>query len=66
MLAREIGVPARAERRAARAGDIRHSLADIRAAQRLLGYRPRFDFEEGLRRTIAWYRGELSGARSRS
>ena len=65
-LAREIGVPARAERRPARRGDIRHSLADVRAAQRLLGYRPRFDFEEGLRRTIAWYREDLSGARSRS
>src|SRR5207245_1521042 len=60
MLGREIGVPARAERRPARAGDIRHSLADISAAQRLLGYRPKVDVETGLRLTVEWYRGVVS------
>ena len=39
-----------------RAGDIRDSLADIRLAEELLGYKPRVDFEEGLRRTVEWYR----------
>jgi nucleoside-diphosphate-sugar epimerase len=63
-LGREIGVPARAESRPPRAGDIRHSLADISAAHRLLGYRPKVDFETGLRRTLEWYRGgRKSGAR---
>jgi len=64
-LGREIGVPARAEMRPARAGDIRHSLADISAAHRLLGYRPKVDFETGLQRTLDWYRGsrKKSGAR---
>jgi UDP-glucose 4-epimerase len=38
-----------------RAGDIRDSQADISAARRLLGYEPRVDFEEGLRRTFQWY-----------
>jgi UDP-glucose 4-epimerase len=56
-LAREVGVPARAEHRPPRPGDIRHSLADISAAHRLLGYRPKVDFETGLRRTLEWYRG---------
>jgi nucleoside-diphosphate-sugar epimerase len=41
---------------AARAGDIRDSLADIRLAGELLGYRPTVDFREGLRRTVEWYR----------
>jgi UDP-glucose 4-epimerase len=41
---------------AARAGDIRDSLADIRLAGELLGYRPVVDFREGLRRTVEWYR----------
>jgi UDP-glucose 4-epimerase len=41
----------------ARAGDIKHSLADISAAQKHLGYRVVVDFEEGLRRTVEWYRG---------
>jgi UDP-glucose 4-epimerase len=43
-----------------RAGDIRDSLADIRLAEELLGYKPIVDFREGLRRTVAWYRA--SGA----
>jgi nucleoside-diphosphate-sugar epimerase len=41
---------------APRAGDIRNSLADIRLAGELLGYRPLVDFREGLRRTVEWYR----------
>jgi nucleoside-diphosphate-sugar epimerase len=41
---------------AARSGDIKHSLADISLAQTLLGYAPRVTFEEGLRRTVKWYR----------
>ena len=39
-----------------RAGDIRHSLADIALAEELLGYRPSVDFREGLERTVEWYR----------
>lgn len=39
-----------------RAGDIKHSLADISQAQKLLGYQPQVSFEEGLRRTVEWYR----------
>jgi UDP-N-acetylglucosamine/UDP-N-acetyl-alpha-D-glucosaminouronate 4-epimerase len=37
-------------------GDVKHSLADISLAEKHLGYRPTVDFEEGLERTIAWYR----------
>jgi len=40
-----------------RAGDIKHSLADISLAGELLGYAPKVDFREGLRRTVEWYRG---------
>ena len=40
----------------ARSGDIRDSLADIRRAGVLVGYRPIVDFREGLRRTVEWYR----------
>src|SRR5688500_3153035 len=42
-LAREIGCPATATRKPGRAGDIKHSLADIGLARRLLGYRPVVD-----------------------
>ncbi len=41
---------------APRPGDVRDSMADITAARELIGYRVRVGFEEGLRRTVAWYR----------
>jgi UDP-glucose 4-epimerase len=39
-----------------RVGDVRDSLADISAARKLLGYKPTIDFDEGLRRSIEYYR----------
>jgi UDP-glucose 4-epimerase len=39
-----------------RAGDVRDSQADTTAAVRDLGHAPRFSFEEGMRRTLEWYR----------
>ena len=39
-----------------RAGDVKHSLADISLAKKHLGYRVLVGFEEGLRRTVEWYR----------
>jgi nucleoside-diphosphate-sugar epimerase len=41
---------------AEREGDIKHSLADISLAKSQLGYIPTVDFEDGLRRTVEWYR----------
>jgi UDP-glucose 4-epimerase len=41
---------------AARAGDVRESLADISLAREVLGYEPVVEFNEGLRRTIDYYR----------
>lgn len=38
-----------------RNGDVRDSLADIQLAHQLLGYKPKVDFREGLRRTVEWY-----------
>jgi len=40
----------------ARAGDVRHSQASIEKARAILGYEPRVSFEEGLERTLAWFR----------
>jgi UDP-glucose 4-epimerase len=39
-----------------REGDIQHSLADITKAEQALGYKPKVNFEEGLRRTVEWYK----------
>jgi UDP-glucose 4-epimerase len=43
-----------------RQGDVRHSLADISAAEHAIGYHPSVSFEEGLRRTVEWYASALS------
>lgn len=43
----------------ARAGDIRHSNADISRARELLGYSPEWSFERGIQAAIQWYRENL-------
>ena len=45
-----------------REGDIKHSYADISAARETLGYEPKVDFLEGLRRTVDWYREQYEAA----
>ncbi len=42
----------------ARAGDVRDSLADISLAREVLGYEPTVSLDEGLRRTLAWFRAD--------
>jgi nucleoside-diphosphate-sugar epimerase len=42
-----------------RAGDVKHSLADISKAQQYLGYKPLVYFEEGLKKTVDWYRAQM-------
>ena len=46
-----------------RPGDVRDSQADITKARTLLGYEPSVSLQEGLGRTVAWYRAsEMSAA----
>lgn len=42
-----------------RAGDIKHSNADISKARNLLGYDPSWSFEQGIQEAISWYRENL-------
>ena len=42
-----------------RAGDIKHSNADINKAKELLGYEPEYDFAHGLSGAISWYKSNL-------
>lgn len=42
-----------------RAGDIPHSLASITKAEKLLGYKPKFSIQEGLKEAVAWYFNNL-------
>jgi UDP-glucose 4-epimerase len=47
-----------------RAGDVKHSLADLSRSAEFLGYKPLVNFEEGLRRTVEWYRGQQKAAKA--
>jgi UDP-glucose 4-epimerase len=56
ILSRIIGYSDEPRYASARAGDVKHSLADISRTQAALGYLPTVDFENGLRRTVDWYK----------
>jgi UDP-glucose 4-epimerase len=56
VMARELASDKRPVYGPVRAGDVRHSLASLERARALLGYEPRVPWEEGLGRTLAWYR----------
>ncbi|MEZ0229876.1 MAG: SDR family oxidoreductase [Planctomycetota bacterium] len=42
-----------------RAGDVKHSLASVDAARKILGFTPRVNLAQGLERTVAWYRMQV-------
>lgn len=44
-----------------RTGDMPHSQADIGDARRLLGFEPVVPFDEGIRRTVAWFQADRAG-----
>jgi nucleoside-diphosphate-sugar epimerase len=56
MINAELGTDIAPEYGPGRAGDVRHSLADISAARALLGYEVLHDLTAGLKITAAWYR----------
>jgi UDP-N-acetylglucosamine/UDP-N-acetyl-alpha-D-glucosaminouronate 4-epimerase len=55
-IASEIGRPIEPAFAPQRPGDVPHSQADISLARERLGYEPRIDFRDGIRRTVAWFR----------
>ena len=52
-----LGLDVKPRHEPSRAGDVRESRADITEARRRLGYKPEIDFEDGLRRSIDYYKG---------
>ena len=58
-LNRLIGADIQPKFAAPRAGDVRHSKADISKARRLLGYRSKISLAEGLERTVEWLRATV-------
>ena len=63
MLQRIMGVSARARHASHRTEDVRHSQADVSLARDLLGFVSAVPVEEGLRRTVDWYRQRMLPAR---
>ena len=55
-LRRLLGVDLSPQHVDSRLGDVRHSLADISRAGKFIGYRPRVTIEEGLERTVTWFK----------
>ncbi|MDD9369375.1 MAG: SDR family oxidoreductase [Acidimicrobiales bacterium] len=64
ILAAEVGVTVTPDHTDPRAGDIRHSHADITAARRDLGYDPAVPFADGLARTLDWFRDRAESGTS--
>ncbi len=42
-----------------RPGDVKHSLADITLAKKLIGFKPKISFRDGLQKAIGWYQENL-------
>jgi nucleoside-diphosphate-sugar epimerase len=61
---RVLGTRVTARYVAPRAGDVKHSCADIRLARRVLNFTPIVDFEEGLLRSIEYYKVGMRNDRS--
>jgi nucleoside-diphosphate-sugar epimerase len=64
LLKKIIGYNGEVKYAADRAGDVKHSLADLSRTEKALGYKPKVNFEEGLRRTVDWYRGQHKTAKA--
>jgi len=63
MLGRILGLRVRPVYADPRPGDVRDSLADISRARQVLGFEPIVGFEEGLRRTVEWYKARAEASR---
>ena len=64
LLEKHLGKPAVVEAEPEQPGDVVATWADVSKAQRLLGYDPRVDVEEGVARFVEWYRKPESSGRS--
>lgn len=58
-LEKVLGKPLKSYHTAPRPGDARYTRADMQRAEQQLGYRPNVSFEEGLRRTVDYFRQQL-------
>jgi nucleoside-diphosphate-sugar epimerase len=60
LLGVQLGIKAQVSYGPPKAGDVRHSLADIERAKTILQYQPKITVEDGLRRTVAAYKNQIA------
>jgi len=65
-ICRQLKVPFNPEYCPPRTGDVLHSWADISAAQRDLGYKPEITLEDGLAKTVDWFKARSASSRPRT
>jgi UDP-glucuronate 4-epimerase len=51
-----IGKKAKLKKMPMQLGDVNRTFADVRKAKAMLGYNPKMDFSEGIRRFVDWYK----------
>jgi UDP-glucuronate 4-epimerase len=56
LVQKHVGRPAKVRVMPDQPGDVPYTCADVRKAERLLGYRSKVSFEEGIRLTVKWYK----------
>ena len=56
LVQKHVGKPAKIQLLPDQPGDVPYTCADVSKAERLLGYRSQVPFEEGIRRTVEWYK----------
>ena len=59
LIAKEMDYKGKIVRQPSRPADVRRHLADTRLAKKLLGFKPQYSFEEGIKKTIEWYVSKL-------
>ena len=62
-IAQRLGSDLQPQMAASRVGDVKHSLASLEKAERLLGYRPAVSWRDGLVPTLAWYRDTFDASK---
>jgi UDP-glucose 4-epimerase len=66
VVARELDVKITPKHTESRAGDVKHTLADISKAERLLDFKPTIDFDDGMARTVAHLRRQHEARQAQS
>ncbi len=66
LIEKNTGKKAMVKMKPMQAGDVRKTYADIGKARKILGYKPKINLEEGIKRFVAWYGGYQESKKARN